>query len=112
MPAVEPWQQGLIALNPNLACLFYDNMFQPCFTFNTCLGISQAMATLPPLWAKNILEVMLLPGNMQAAFHTFVNGFNYCSLVNMMVAPRMQPLSGVLWNMKEAALNQAGRPQP
>jgi len=95
-------------LNPNSGintgvsglCYFFNIDFLPCLTFNVCMGaVTGLAASNPNWWAKSPITALAIPFNM-ARSSTFLRiNAPFCDAMNVLVAPHMPPLNGMLWNL-------------
>merc|ERR1719272_2241774 len=81
------------------ACYFYNVDFLPCLTFNICMGASTGLATRPNWWAKSPLNLITVPFNTLRSQGMLQLSASLCNALNSLVAPRMPPLNGMLWNL-------------
>lgn len=88
-----------IETGPSGACYFYNVDFLPCLTFNVCMGASMGLATTPNWWAKSPLTMATAAAGVGMSLGMLQMAAPYCNALNSLVAPRMPPLNGMLWNL-------------
>lgn len=87
-------------LNPNLLCFFTDMSFLPCVTFDICMGIAMEVTTLPTWWAKQSWQLLTVPGNIYGSLKSMKDATTICSVVNMIAATQMPPVTTRLKSIK------------
>lgn len=100
-------QLAAAVTRPEFLCYFYDLRFDPCSTFNVCLGMVMSATTLPPTWAKTLRQRIMQPLNQYVRFELMRRGLNVCGLANSIVAVRTEPLAGLIWNAKTMLQEQS-----